>query len=149
MARYSNGSLGILISIALGLAACAPSSSGVAENPHSHTQPMLRLASLSNPGNPFELHKGVRTETGDPFEVPLRDTCRPLVGPTPERGGWLCSEESILGALGPLGGQWKAVANSTTSAGCWMRCPGSDGNWNEPCLVDLLGGSCYCGACPK
>ena len=146
MARYSNASLGILIAIALGLGACAPR---VAQNPHSDTQPVLRLASLSNPGNPFELHKGVRTESGDPFEVPLRETCQPLVGPTPEREGWLCSEENILRALGPLSGQWKATANSTSSAGCWMRCAGSDGNWrNEPCLVDLLGGSCYCGACP-
>ena len=147
MVTYSKASL--LISIIFGLTACAPSSFRTAENIDSDPEPTLRLASLSNPGNPFEPNKGVRTDNGDPFEVPLRDTCRPLVGPDGVRGGWVCPAEDILRALGPLGGQWKAMADSTTSAGCWISCAGTHGKIrNERCLVDLLGGSCYCGACP-
>jgi hypothetical protein len=147
MAKYLNASF--LISIAFGLAACVPSSHRTAQNTEPHSEAMLRLASLSNPGNPFELNKGVRTDNGDPFEVPLRDTCRPLVGPDGARGGWVCPAEDILRALGPLGGQWKAMADSTTSAGCWISCASSNGKIkNERCLVDLLGGSCYCGTCP-
>lgn len=147
MANCSNA--GFLMAIAFGLAGCVAAPDRTAHDQEAHTEAMLRLASLSNPGNPFELSKGVRKDNGDPFEVPLRDTCRPLVGPDGKQGGWVCPDEEILRVLGPLSGQWKATADSTTSAGCWISCPGhSDKKRNERCLVDLLGGSCYCGACP-